>query len=354
MGGLHCILLLLFHLIAPLPSLAVAPRRRIPAVIVFGDSTVDAGNNNYIATVAKADFPPYGRDFPGGRATGRFCNGRLATDLISEALGLPPSIPAYLDPAYTIEDFARGVCFASAATGFDTATSDFLSVIPLWQEVEFFKEYRQRLTAYVGKKKAAYIVREAVYIVSIGTNDFIENYYSPVGMRRWEFTVEEYVDFVVGLACDFFRDIYRVGARKISFPGLSPFGCLPSERTTNPKTKGACVEEYNRVAQDFNGKLQAAMRRLCAELPGIKLRFAPLYDLFLDATQNPSRYGFENANRGCCGTGKFETSIACNEWTPLTCEDADKFAFWDSIHPSERFNRFFANQTLRTSLAEFI
>lgn len=165
------------------------------------------------------------------------------------------------------------------------------SVIPLWKEVEFFKEYRRRLTAYVGKTEAAYIVREAVYIVSIGTNDFIENYYTPVGLRRSEFTVEEYMDFIVGLAGDFFRDIYRLGARKISFSGLSPFGCLPSERTTNPKTKGECVEEYNRVAQDFNGKLQAAMRRLSAELPEIKLRFAPLYDLFLDATRNPSRYG---------------------------------------------------------------
>ena len=94
---------------------------------VFGHSTVDTGNNNQIPTPLRADFPPYGRDMPGGaRATGRFGNGRLPPDLISEALGLPPLVPTYLDPAYGIDDFARGVCFASAGTGIDDATAGVL------------------------------------------------------------------------------------------------------------------------------------------------------------------------------------------------------------------------------------
>jgi hypothetical protein len=106
---------------------AAAPEPRVPAVIVFGDSTVDTGNNNQIGTTLRSDFPPYGRDMPGGaRATGRFGNGRLPPDFISEALGLPPLVPAYLDPAYGIADFARGVCFASAGTGVDNATAGVL------------------------------------------------------------------------------------------------------------------------------------------------------------------------------------------------------------------------------------
>ena len=38
-----------------------------PAFIAFGDSIMDTGNNNYIETVAKCNFPPYGRDFVGGK-----------------------------------------------------------------------------------------------------------------------------------------------------------------------------------------------------------------------------------------------------------------------------------------------
>ena len=95
----------------------------IPAVIVFGDSSVDSGNNNYIPTIARSNFKPYGRDFFGGCPTGRFSNGRLPTDFVSEALGLKPIVPAYLDPDYKISDFAVGVCFASAGTGYDNVTS---------------------------------------------------------------------------------------------------------------------------------------------------------------------------------------------------------------------------------------
>ncbi|KAK4397841.1 GDSL esterase/lipase [Sesamum angolense] len=127
---------------------------KVPAVIVFGDSSVDAGNNNQISTVLKSNFRPYGRDFFGGRATGRFSNGRIPPDFISEDFGLRPIVPAYLDPQYNMSDFAGGVCFASAGTGFDNATSNVLNVIPLWKEVEYYKEYQNKLKAYLGDTKS--------------------------------------------------------------------------------------------------------------------------------------------------------------------------------------------------------
>ena len=52
----------------------------VPALIIFGDSVVDVGNNNNLNTPIKANFPPYGRDFVTHGPTGRFCNGKLATD----------------------------------------------------------------------------------------------------------------------------------------------------------------------------------------------------------------------------------------------------------------------------------
>jgi hypothetical protein len=52
----------------------------VPAIITFGDSAVDVGNNDYLPTLFKANYPPYGRDFVNKQPTGRFCNGKLATD----------------------------------------------------------------------------------------------------------------------------------------------------------------------------------------------------------------------------------------------------------------------------------
>lgn len=52
----------------------------VPMLCVFGDSVVDVGNNNHLNTLIKSNFPPYGRDFVTHTPTGRFCNGKLATD----------------------------------------------------------------------------------------------------------------------------------------------------------------------------------------------------------------------------------------------------------------------------------
>lgn len=135
MEGAKILCILLFHW----PVFLVGAK--VPAIIVFGDSSVDAGNNNYISTVARSNFQPYGRDFMGGKPTGRFSNGRIATDFISEAFGIKAYVPAYLDPSYNISQFATGVSFASAATGYDNATSDVLVRIQFFFIVIFMFWY---------------------------------------------------------------------------------------------------------------------------------------------------------------------------------------------------------------------
>lgn len=55
---------------------------QVPCYFIFGDSLVDNGNNNYIVSLARANYPPYGIDFAGGAATGRFSNGLTTVDVI--------------------------------------------------------------------------------------------------------------------------------------------------------------------------------------------------------------------------------------------------------------------------------
>lgn len=54
----------------------------VPALFVIGDSSVDSGTNNFLGTFARADRPPYGRDFDTHRPTGRFSNGRIPVDFL--------------------------------------------------------------------------------------------------------------------------------------------------------------------------------------------------------------------------------------------------------------------------------
>ncbi|KAI3959973.1 hypothetical protein MKW92_001136 [Papaver armeniacum] len=347
-GLLLCVLNMLVFSV-----LQIMGTNKIPGVIVFGDSTVDAGNNNHIPTLARSNFLPYGQDFEGGKPTGRFCNGRLTTDFLAEMLGIKHSIPAYLDPAFGIEDFVTGVTFASAATGYDVATSKVLSVIPLSEELEYFKEYLEKLTSFLGKDGAVKAARESLYFISIGTNDFIENYFTMPG-RSSHFTIDEYENFLLGIARNFLMELYNLGARKLSVSGLPPCGCLPIARTLNHVSGIPSLEELNRASKDFNARLQHLMASLNTELKGIKLVYADIYHPLLHIIQNPDRYGFENVEEGCCGTGTIEFAVLCEAGNPLTCTDPSKNVFFDAVHPSEKVYGMVANILMNTTIPKLL
>jgi hypothetical protein len=55
----------------------------VPAVYVFGDSTVDVGNNQYLTGNSALQLP-YGIDFPHSRPTGRFSNGYNVADFVGQ------------------------------------------------------------------------------------------------------------------------------------------------------------------------------------------------------------------------------------------------------------------------------
>ncbi|KAH1064766.1 hypothetical protein J1N35_029753 [Gossypium stocksii] len=89
----------------------------IKGMFVFGSSLVDNGNNNYLEySMAKADFLPYGIDFPKG-PSGRFTNGKNVIDLPGEMLKLPCLIPPFSDPSTKGSKVVHGVNFASGASG---------------------------------------------------------------------------------------------------------------------------------------------------------------------------------------------------------------------------------------------
>ena len=58
----------------------------VGASFIFGDSLVDAGNNNYLSTLSKANLRPNGIDYipSGGNPTGCFTNGRTIGDIVGK------------------------------------------------------------------------------------------------------------------------------------------------------------------------------------------------------------------------------------------------------------------------------
>lgn len=330
--------------------IAEAQNVSVPAVFFFGDSYGDTGNNDYIATLIKANFPPYGRDFIHHIPTGRVSNGKLIPDYFVEGLGVKDLLPAYLDPKIQDSDLITGVSFASAGTGLDNLTSEILEVIPFWKEVDYFKEYKTRLIGLVGAERADMILSEAIYFIVIGTNDFIFNYYT-FPFRSCHYTVSQYTDFLLQTYESYIKDLYGLNARKIGLINVPPLGCLPIERTLHfLESKGECVEEINRAASGFNEGLNAMIEQLKPVLPGLKIVSLDYYALILDFIQNPGKSGFEVTAKACCGTGYIETGLLCNKLTPFTCADADKYLFFDSVHLSQKAYQDIANIFLRREI----
>ena len=166
----------------------------------------------------------------------------------------------------------------------------FQSVIPLWKELEYYKEFQRDLRKNLGEDKANQVLSEALYIISVGTNDFLQNYHV-VPERTSESSVKDYHQYLLGIADDFITKLYQLGARKISVAGLPPLGCFPLERTTNIMFGSGCVEECNNLAKDLNEKLKVLLAQLNYKLAGIRLVFTNTYDILSNIIHNPGSLG---------------------------------------------------------------
>lgn len=73
-------LTILLHFVVKRPTLSKG-QQQVPCIFFMGDSLIDNGNNNNLMTRAKANYSPYGIDYPDG-PTGRFSNGENMADFL--------------------------------------------------------------------------------------------------------------------------------------------------------------------------------------------------------------------------------------------------------------------------------
>ncbi|KAL9269112.1 GDSL esterase/lipase-like protein [Drosera capensis] len=320
----------------------------VPAVIAFGDSIVDPGNNNYINTIARCNFPPYGKDFPGGKATGRFSNGKIPTDLFAELLGIKELLPAYLDPTLTTQDLLTGVSFGSGVAGYDPVSAALLATLSLDAQLNLFKEYQSKVVAAVGQNRTAEIISKSMYLVCAGSNDVTDTYFA-TPFRKPFYNMTAYADLLKGFANNFVKELYSMGARKIGVFSVPKSGCLPSARTLFGGLFRTCVPQFDQLALLFNSKLQETVVDLNKNLTGAKLAYIDLYQPLAHLINNGSEYGFQVVNRGCCGTGLFEASILCNPFD-ITCKNDSQYIFWDAFHPTQRTYQILVNGLVNTTI----
>ncbi|XP_030511574.1 GDSL esterase/lipase At5g33370-like isoform X2 [Rhodamnia argentea] len=315
------------------------------AFFVFGDSLVDSGNNNYLATTARADSPPYGIDYPTHRATGRFSNGLNIPDIISEQIGSESTLP-YLSPDLRGRRLLVGANFASAGIGILNDTGvQFLNIIRMFRQFEYFHEYQLRVRRLIGAEQTRRLVNEALVLITVGGNDFVNNYYLvPNSARSRQYRLPEYVKFLISEYRKLLLKLYRLGARRVLVTGTGPLGCVPAELAMRG-TNGGCSAELQRAAALYNPQLIQMLRGLNNKLGSDVFIAANIQQMHTDFVTDPQAYGFVTSRIACCGQGPNNGLGLCTVLSNL-CPNRDLYAFWDAFHPSQKANRLIVQQMM--------
>ncbi|XP_057464700.1 GDSL esterase/lipase At1g29670-like [Actinidia eriantha] len=323
-------------LVVNLRHIGAQGQPQVPCYFIFGDSLVDNGNNNNIASLAKANYMPYGIDFPRG-PTGRFSNGKTTVDVISELLGL-----GYIPPYATARgrDILRGVNYASAAAGIRDETGRQLGGrISMNGQVNNYKNTVSQIVNVLGDEaSAANYLSQCIFSLGLGSNDYLNNYFMPNNYpTSRQFTPEQYADVLIQQYSQQIRTLYNFGARKLALTGVGQIGCSPNALAQNSPDGRTCVQRFNNANQLFNSRLISLVDNLNNNFPDARFIYINAYGIFQDMISNPASFGFRVTNAGCCGVGRNRGQITCLPFqTP--CINRNAFLFWDAFHPGESAN----------------
>lgn len=73
-----------------------------------------------------------------------------------------------------------------------------INIIRMFRQFEYFQEYQGRLANLIGTTEAQRIVSEALILITVGGNDFVNNYFLvPFSARSRQFSLPDYVRYLI-------------------------------------------------------------------------------------------------------------------------------------------------------------
>ncbi|MED6155123.1 hypothetical protein PIB30_002326 [Stylosanthes scabra] len=326
--------LLLF--VSNVVGVLVNGQSQVPALFIFGDSQADDGNNNNLPTNAKANYKPYGIDFPFGIPTGRFTNGLTAIDIIGQLLGFVEFIPPFANTSGY--DILKGVNYASGSAGIRIETGTQLGAdISLGQQIKNHKIIVSKIAARLGSyENALEYLNKALYYVNIGSNDYLNNYFLPqYYLTSYVYTPQQYAQVLINQLTSYLLDLHNnVGARKVVLVGVGQIGCIPRELKN-----GSCAEDVNAAASLFSSKQKDLVDQFNSNFSGDGTKF--IYVNTSAGSLLDPALGFTQFTTSCCPTRE---DGQCAEGG-VPCSNRNEYLFYDEFHPTQAVNNLTAFET---------
>ncbi|OMO64375.1 Lipase, GDSL [Corchorus capsularis] len=346
---------LLIMTMAMLSSCSSDSKCQFKAIFNFGDSNSDTGG---FAAAFPPQLGPFGMTYfkkPVGRAT----DGRVITDFLAQALGLP-FISPYLQSIGS--DFRHGANYATSASTvllpntslFVSGTSPFSLGIQLNQMREFkakVNEYYHSGNRKGSKLPSPDIFGKSLYTLYIGQNDFT-SYLGSVGIKE----LRQYLLQVISQIAYTVKELYALGGRTFLVLNLAPVGCYPALLAQTPHNslyldKFGCLIFANKAVVIYNNMLKKALTQTRRDLADASVIYVDTHAVLLELFQHPTSHGLKYGTKACCGHGggiyNFDPQVYCGNTkvingtnvTASACKDPENYVSWDGVHATEAANK---------------
>ncbi|KAL0908172.1 hypothetical protein M5K25_022647 [Dendrobium thyrsiflorum] len=192
---------------------------------------------------------------------------------------------------------------------------------------------------------------QSLYTIDIGQNDITAG----LGFRK---TSDKFIPQTLAVFSGEVKRIYNLGARYFWIHNTGPLGCLAYALVRRNLTaageldKAGCSVFYNKVAQQFNKKLNETLVELRKELPRAVITYVDIYSAKYSLFLKPAKYGFKDPLRVCCGHGNnkynFDPNVLCGGKATVngsvvvlgrSCREPSKKVVWDGVHYTDAANK---------------
>ena len=269
-------------------------------LLVFGDSLSDMGNaKNSILNVP--DVPPYWQ--------GRFSNGQVWIEYVSQSYGLATTIGSGTEPG-------DNRAFGGSQTG---AGFSYL-LLP---------NVGTQISNYLTNVQSSIPANNVVSLWA-GGNDFL---YGTANSNTIVANMESHI-----------RQLAGAGATEFIMPNLPPL-----EKT--PEILSRSQNQQNTIAAEvvsYNQKLLSLINNISIEL-NLIIHFIDAWSLFNDIVDNSLALGITNTQESACSdSGTLLPLPICDSSSTLV-SNPDEYLFFDKAHPTRvmhKFISYFAIQSI--------
>jgi len=270
-------------LVLCLPAAQAAPS--YSTIYVFGDSLSDTGNTQAVlgTNAIVANLAGYG-------SNGRFSNGPVWHESLATGLGLAPATRSR----------SGGNNYAHGGARVDNASGQSAGVL-------------NQYASYTSGKGATGADADALYIVWGGGNDARDL----VGNANPLSAIQSAINSLSGVL----TGLLNSGATTLLVPNLPDLGRIPEFRT------GANASSASLVSKLWNETLLTMLEEINAHTTA-SIYFLDVFSIFNDVLDHPASYGFNNTTGQC-------RSLGFLGLTENSCANADRWVFWDQIHPTK-------------------